>query len=343
MLRARPSVSSFSLRTVRKYSSFSSRAIPRGGRGSGGSWKGSPEARGCAGGTWATGTSPPLPAGAWGGCAGAAAGLFPEDLRGKGGGAAGPGGPACWGGGGARRAGGGGGRSLRGEGFIAEVQILKRIDVFRCAGHRLNGQTTCPPGVYPKAAVLRGSIPHAHPPPTRQRPHRPPRAPGGRARRGLADLGQRGRRRRGPDEAGLAHLHEHMLFKGTERRGPGEIARDIEAHGGEVNAWTSFDHTVYHTVMASQFAARGARRARRCGALSPLRRRRARRECEVGGRGDQARRRHAGPPLLTRPVPRRATRCTPTGFRCLEPRRACRATTRDRILGSTGGTTRPRR
>ncbi|HET6981376.1 MAG TPA: insulinase family protein, partial [Myxococcaceae bacterium] len=61
----------------------------------------------------------------------------------------------------------------------------------------------------------------------------------------------------GPDEAGLAHLHEHMLFKGTERRGPGEIARDIEAHGGEVNAWTSFDNTVYHTVMASQFAREG--------------------------------------------------------------------------------------
>jgi len=61
----------------------------------------------------------------------------------------------------------------------------------------------------------------------------------------------------GPDEAGLAHLHEHMLFKGTERRGPGEIARDIEAHGGEVNAWTSFDHTVYHTVIASQFAREG--------------------------------------------------------------------------------------
>ncbi|HVP61801.1 MAG TPA: pitrilysin family protein [Myxococcaceae bacterium] len=61
----------------------------------------------------------------------------------------------------------------------------------------------------------------------------------------------------GPDEAGLAHLHEHMLFKGTERRGLGEIARDIEAHGGEVNAWTSFDHTVYHTVMASQFAREG--------------------------------------------------------------------------------------
>ncbi|MFL5369158.1 MAG: M16 family metallopeptidase, partial [Myxococcales bacterium] len=59
------------------------------------------------------------------------------------------------------------------------------------------------------------------------------------------------------DEAGLAHLHEHMLFKGTARRGPGEIARTIEAAGGEINAWTSFDQTVYHVVLASRFFAEG--------------------------------------------------------------------------------------
>lgn len=58
-------------------------------------------------------------------------------------------------------------------------------------------------------------------------------------------------------EVGLAHLHEHMLFKGTKRRGPGEIARTVEAHGGEINAWTSFDQTVYHVVMASRFAREG--------------------------------------------------------------------------------------
>jgi zinc protease len=57
-----------------------------------------------------------------------------------------------------------------------------------------------------------------------------------------------------PGEIGLAHLHEHMLFKGTARRGLGEIARSIEAHGGEINAWTSFDQTVYHVVMASRHA-----------------------------------------------------------------------------------------
>src|SRR5690606_30791634 len=60
-----------------------------------------------------------------------------------------------------------------------------------------------------------------------------------------------------PDEAGLAHLHEHMLFKGSALRGPGELARDLEARGGEVNAWTSFDETVYHVVLASRFAREG--------------------------------------------------------------------------------------
>ncbi|MBW2701890.1 MAG: insulinase family protein [Deltaproteobacteria bacterium] len=57
----------------------------------------------------------------------------------------------------------------------------------------------------------------------------------------------------GPEELGLAHLHEHMLFKGTLRRGVGEIAGEIEAAGGDINAWTSYDQTVYHVVLASRF------------------------------------------------------------------------------------------
>ena len=56
-----------------------------------------------------------------------------------------------------------------------------------------------------------------------------------------------------PAEAGLAHVHEHMLFKGTERRGVGEIARDIEAAGGHINAFTSFDQTCYYVVLSSRF------------------------------------------------------------------------------------------
>ena len=54
-------------------------------------------------------------------------------------------------------------------------------------------------------------------------------------------------------EAGLAHVHEHMLFKGTKRRGLGEIARAIEAAGGEINAWTSFDNTVYYVSLAARY------------------------------------------------------------------------------------------
>lgn len=45
--------------------------------------------------------------------------------------------------------------------------------------------------------------------------------------------------------AGLSHILEHMLFKGTKTRGGGEIARQIQDQGGYINAYTSFDRTVY--------------------------------------------------------------------------------------------------
>ncbi|RUM88593.1 MAG: insulinase family protein [Thermodesulfatator sp.] len=48
--------------------------------------------------------------------------------------------------------------------------------------------------------------------------------------------------------AGITHLIEHMIFKGTEKRGPGEIAETIEAHGGYINAFTSYDYTCYYVV-----------------------------------------------------------------------------------------------
>jgi zinc protease len=54
-----------------------------------------------------------------------------------------------------------------------------------------------------------------------------------------------------PGEEGLAHFHEHMLFKGTERRGVGEVAGDVESAGGRINAYTSFDITVYHASLPS--------------------------------------------------------------------------------------------
>lgn len=60
-----------------------------------------------------------------------------------------------------------------------------------------------------------------------------------------------------PEHAGVAHVFEHMLFKGTERFPDGEIGGLIEAAGGVVNAWTSYDETVYHTVIASPYWERG--------------------------------------------------------------------------------------
>lgn len=58
-------------------------------------------------------------------------------------------------------------------------------------------------------------------------------------------------------EAGLAHFHEHMLFKGTERRGVGEIAGEVEGVGGQINAYTSFDATVYYATLPSDALASG--------------------------------------------------------------------------------------
>ncbi|NPB08858.1 MAG: insulinase family protein [Thermodesulfobacteria bacterium] len=49
-------------------------------------------------------------------------------------------------------------------------------------------------------------------------------------------------------EAGITHLIEHMIFKGTEKRGPGEIAATIESMGGSINAFTSYDYTCYHVT-----------------------------------------------------------------------------------------------
>ncbi len=54
-----------------------------------------------------------------------------------------------------------------------------------------------------------------------------------------------------PFEAGLAHFHEHMLFKGTEQRGVGEIASEVEGAGGRINAFTSYDVTCYHATLPS--------------------------------------------------------------------------------------------
>jgi zinc protease len=58
------------------------------------------------------------------------------------------------------------------------------------------------------------------------------------------------------DVVGVAHVLEHMYFKGTPSRGVGEIARATKANGGILNAATIYDHTHYYVVLpASAFEA----------------------------------------------------------------------------------------
>ncbi len=48
-----------------------------------------------------------------------------------------------------------------------------------------------------------------------------------------------------PERQGFAHMFEHMMFRGTDRLGPEDHFEFIRAAGGDCNAYTSFDQTVY--------------------------------------------------------------------------------------------------
>src|SRR5262244_3163502 len=52
--------------------------------------------------------------------------------------------------------------------------------------------------------------------------------------------------------AGIAHVIEHMFFKGTSKRPVGEIARQTQALGGYLNAYTYYDRTVYHSEVPAE-------------------------------------------------------------------------------------------
>ena len=57
-----------------------------------------------------------------------------------------------------------------------------------------------------------------------------------------------GARDEADNENGLAHLLEHMAFKGTKNRSAFEIAAEIEAAGGDMNASTSMETTAYYAL-----------------------------------------------------------------------------------------------
>ena len=59
------------------------------------------------------------------------------------------------------------------------------------------------------------------------------------------------------DVVGIAHVLEHMYFKGTPTRGVGEIARQTKAVGGYLNAATIYDHTSYYTVLPASASRAG--------------------------------------------------------------------------------------
>jgi zinc protease len=55
--------------------------------------------------------------------------------------------------------------------------------------------------------------------------------------------------------AGLSHYLEHMLFKGTPSRSARDISAQVQAKGGYMNAYTTFDRTVYHVDLPSEHTA----------------------------------------------------------------------------------------
>jgi predicted Zn-dependent peptidase len=55
--------------------------------------------------------------------------------------------------------------------------------------------------------------------------------------------------------AGVSHFLEHLLFKGTPTRSAQEIARAIDRHGGDFNAYTTKEHTAYYCRVPARHAA----------------------------------------------------------------------------------------
>lgn len=63
---------------------------------------------------------------------------------------------------------------------------------------------------------------------------------------------QVGSRNELPGITGISHLFEHLMFRGTEELGPEEFARILQAKGGEINAFTTRDHTSYFENLPSE-------------------------------------------------------------------------------------------
>ena len=57
-----------------------------------------------------------------------------------------------------------------------------------------------------------------------------------------------------PNEYGISHFIEHMMFKGTKKRSSADISKEFNDLGASINAYTSFESTVYYTKSVSENA-----------------------------------------------------------------------------------------
>lgn len=68
----------------------------------------------------------------------------------------------------------------------------------------------------------------------------------------------RGSRHEAPGEEGLAHFIEHLVFKGTKTRSAEQIAVDVDAMGGYMDAFTTKEYAAFHLRVLDTHAARAA-------------------------------------------------------------------------------------
>lgn len=61
-----------------------------------------------------------------------------------------------------------------------------------------------------------------------------------------------GTRDEAPDEVGISHFLEHLVFKGTKTRNAYQIAKSLESLGGDLNAYTTREYTNYHCLVLKE-------------------------------------------------------------------------------------------
>ena len=69
---------------------------------------------------------------------------------------------------------------------------------------------------------------------------------------------QSGSRHEPEDLCGISHYLEHMLFKGTENRDAAQLAAEFDSIGGQVNAFTTKEHTCYYCRTLDQYLPKAA-------------------------------------------------------------------------------------